>query len=153
MQSKRNHSHSCWKLITVFSVIVGTFPFTSLVLTLGRAADGASAASESESAKEKNARLMFSAELEAFSLSSVESVPALFAVFHLLVCVASGSRVHASWQPLTMTNKRRILQSGRSGFGSVIFVLFIPSLSNSDRDDEWGSEVSLCLSEPDTTRL
>lgn len=79
-------------------------------------------------------------------MSSLDSVPAAFAAFHLLASVVSGCRVHASWKPLTVTNMKRILQSRRCGFGTAPLVPFILSLSNIDRDDEWGSEVSLCLS-------
>lgn len=94
--------------------------------------------------------VMFSAELDfscwrpwRVSQRCSQSSICLFVLLRAPECMPAA--------PLTMTN--RILQSGRTGFGSVLFAPFIPSLSNIDRDDEWGSEVSLCLSEPDTTWL
>lgn len=153
MQSKRNR-HSCWKLITVFSVIVGTFPFTSLVLTLGRAAAGASAASERESATEKNARLSCFQQNESLTRCRLWRVSQLcllcFICLFVLLLVPECTPADNPWQ---WQIRGGIFKVAAPVSAQRSFVPFIPSLSNSDRDDEWGSEVSLCLSEPDTTRL
>lgn len=128
----------------LFFMIVGIFPLTAPISALGIVGNQASAPSERESADWKGH--VFS-NIQGFSMSSLASVPAVFAAFHLLVSVVPGCRVHASWKPLTVTNMKRILQSRRSGFGTAPLVPFILSLSNVDSRwmRFWGVSLSFTL--------
>lgn len=127
-------------------MIVGTFPLTALISVVGIVGNQASASSERESANWEGCHGSCFRQHYRF----LHPVPGR--------CPCSVGRVlsaclccfwflsPAGWNSLTVTNMKRILQSEHSGFGSASFVPFILSLSNIDRDNEWGFEASLCLS-------
>lgn len=152
MQFKGNHSQiiidmCCWKLITVF------FYCDCWYLSINRTdfCTGSSGKPsqcfiwKGISQLKSMPWVMFSAALEVPLCHPGRCPSSVGSVSSACLC-CFWFLSPAGWDPLTVTNMKRILQSEHSGFGSAPFVPFIPFLSNIDRNDEWGSEVSLCFS-------